>query len=41
LITVSGATIIGFAAYIALMALLRADSGAFAQGLLKRRRPSG
>lgn len=40
LFTVSGATIIGFAAYIALMALLRADSGAFVQGLLKRRPPS-
>jgi putative peptidoglycan lipid II flippase len=40
LIAVSGAAIIGFAAYIALMALLRADSGTFVQGLLKRRSPS-
>jgi putative peptidoglycan lipid II flippase len=39
LIAVSGAAIVGFAAYVALMALLRADSGTLVQGLLKRRSP--
>lgn len=40
LITVGGAAVIGFAVYVALMALLRADSGALIRGLLNRRRPS-
>jgi putative peptidoglycan lipid II flippase len=39
MIAVGGAAVVGFAAYVALMALLRADSGALAGGLLKGRRP--
>lgn len=40
LLAVTGATVIGFAVYVALMALLRADSGELVRGLLKRRRPT-
>jgi putative peptidoglycan lipid II flippase len=37
LIVVGSATFIGFAVYVAMMALLRADSGGWIAGLLKRR----
>jgi len=40
LIAVGGAAGIGFAVYVALMTLLRADSGMLIGGLLKRRHPS-
>jgi putative peptidoglycan lipid II flippase len=36
LIVVASAAVIGFAVYVALMALLRADSGTLVQGLMKR-----
>jgi putative peptidoglycan lipid II flippase len=39
-IVVGGATAIGFVVYVALMALLRVESGGLVQGLLKRRSPS-
>jgi putative peptidoglycan lipid II flippase len=39
LIVVGGATVVGFTVYVALMALLRADSGTLVGGLLKRRPP--
>jgi putative peptidoglycan lipid II flippase len=40
LLTVGSAAAIGFTVYVVLMALLRADSGALAAGLFKRRPPS-
>jgi putative peptidoglycan lipid II flippase len=40
IVTVGGAAVIGFLAYVALMALLRADSGPWIRGLLGKRRPS-
>jgi peptidoglycan biosynthesis protein MviN/MurJ (putative lipid II flippase) len=40
LTVVGGATVIGLAVYVALMALLRADSGGLVRGLLERRHPS-
>jgi putative peptidoglycan lipid II flippase len=39
-VVVGGAAAIGFVVYVALMALLRVDSGGLVQGLLKRRSPS-
>ena len=36
-VVVGGATLIGFATYVALMVLFRADSGGLIQGLMKRR----
>jgi putative peptidoglycan lipid II flippase len=37
IIVVGGAALVGFATYVALMVLFRADSGGLIQGLLKRR----
>jgi hypothetical protein len=39
-IVVGGAAGIGFVVYVALMAMLRVDSGGLIQGLLKRRSPA-
>jgi putative peptidoglycan lipid II flippase len=40
IVTVGGAAAIGFFVYVALMALMRADSGPWLRGLLGKRRPS-